>query len=222
MQNFWIALAANMVAMLVLVCGIYYRRHFRKDLALAYLALNLGIFGVTMLLNGSGAGAGLGLGLFGILSIIRLRSDTLTQEEVAYYFISLAIGLVNGLHPDPAWLSPALSLAMVLIMFVADHPAFGRRTMRQTITLDIAYAQQHQLHAALAELLDAKVLRTVVLELDMVRDLTVVDARFRVNAVSGKRRRLLEAPPIESIPTLASATQRNTAGQRDLTRRQGQ
>lgn len=84
MQNFWIALAANLVAIIVLVWGIYFRRHFRKDLALAYMALNVGIFGVTMLLNGSGAGAGLGLGLFGILSIIRLRSDTLTQEEVAY------------------------------------------------------------------------------------------------------------------------------------------
>ena len=221
MQNFWIALAANMVAMLVLVCGIYYRRHFRKDLALAYLALNFGIFGVTMLLNGSGAGAGLGLGLFGILSIIRLRSDTLTQEEVAYYFISLAIGLINGLHPDPAWLSPALSLAMVLVMFVADHPAFGRRTMRQTVTLDTAYAQQHQLHAALAELLNAKVLRTVVIELDMVRDLTIVDVRFRANTVAGKRRELLGAPSIESIPAPASAPQPRVAGERDLAQRQG-
>ncbi|MBM7767532.1 MULTISPECIES: DUF4956 domain-containing protein [Glutamicibacter] len=55
---------------------------------LAYIALSMGIFAVTLLLSGSGAGMGLGLGLFGILSIIRLRSDTLTQEEVAYYFSS--------------------------------------------------------------------------------------------------------------------------------------
>ncbi|GAA5228468.1 DUF4956 domain-containing protein [Paeniglutamicibacter antarcticus] len=205
MMNFWIALAANMVAIILLVCVVYYRRHFRKDLALAYLALNMGIFGVTMLLNGSGAGAGLGLGLFGILSIIRLRSNTLTQEEVAYYFISLAIGLINGLHPDPFWLSPALSAAMVLVMFVADHPAFGRRTMHQTVTLDAAYPQPHQLNAALTELLDAKILRTLVLELDMVRDLTIVDVRFRTNAPAGKRSTMLEAPSIESIPVPAHA-----------------
>ena len=33
-------------------------------------------------------------------------------------------------------------------------------------------------------MLDAKVLRTVVVELDMVRDLTIVDVRFRTNASS--------------------------------------
>ena len=205
MLNFWIALSANLVAMLVLVCVVYYRRHFRKDLVLAFFALNIGIFGVTMLLNGSGAGAGLGLGLFGILSIIRLRSDTLTQEEVAYYFISLAIGLINGLHPDPFWLSPALSFAMVLVMFLADHPSFAKRTFRQTVTLDQAYAQQDQLHAALSELLDARVLRTVVIELDIVRDLTIVDVRFRRNEVCTHEQSLREAPAIESIPVYASS-----------------
>lgn len=127
---------------------------------------------------------GLGLGLFGILSIIRLRSDTLTQEEVAYYFISLAIGLVNGLHPDPAWLAPAATGALVLVMFLADHPRFAPRTDRQTVTLEKAYPQKHELVAALEKLLNAKVLRTVVIELDMVRDLTIVDVRFRTNQAS--------------------------------------
>lgn len=204
MLNFWIALAANLVAMLVLVCVVYYRRHFRKDLVLAFFALNIGIFGVTMLLNGSGAGAGLGLGLFGILSIIRLRSDTLTQEEVAYYFISLAIGLINGLHPDPFWLSPVLSFSMVLVMFLADHPMFAKRTFRQTVTLDKAYAQQDQLHAALGELLDARVLRTVVIELDIVRDLTIVDVRFRRNEARTLERPMQDAPAIESIPVFSA------------------
>lgn len=181
MLSFWLGLASNIIGITVLVYFVYFRRHFRRDLVLAYMALSMGIFAVTLLLSGSAAGMGLGLGLFGILSIIRLRSDTLTQEEVAYYFISLAIGLVNGLHPDPAWLAPAATGALVLVMFVADHPRFAPRTDRQTVTLEKAYPQRAQLIAALEELLDAKVLRTVVLELDMVRDLTIVDVRFRTN-----------------------------------------
>lgn len=181
MLSFWAGLAANIVGMTVLVYVVYFRRHFRRDLVLAYIALSMGIFAVTMLLSGSGAGMGLGLGLFGILSIIRLRSDTLTQEEVAYYFISLAIGLVNGLHPDPAWFSPAVTAALVLVMFLADHPGFAPRTQRQTVTLEKAYPRNEDLVQALQELLGARVLRTVVIELDMVRDLTIVDVRFRTN-----------------------------------------
>jgi len=40
------------------------------------------------------------------LSIIRLRSDAITQEEVAYYFISLALGLINGLRLPAWWIDP--------------------------------------------------------------------------------------------------------------------
>ncbi len=179
MMALWIGLLANIVGMAVLVYLVYFRRHFRRDLALAYVALSMGIFAVTLLLSESEAGLGLGLGLFGILSIIRLRSDTLTQEEVAYYFISLAIGLINGLHPDPAWVSPLMTAFLVGVMFIADHHWVGAKTQRQTVTLDRAYPTEQARITALEELLDATILRTVVLELDMVRDLTIVDVRYR-------------------------------------------
>ena len=180
MTSLWTAIATDIVSIAVLAYAVYYRRYFRRDLVLAYVALNVGVLSVTMLLSNSSASAGLGLGLFGILSIIRLRSDSITQEEVAYYFVSLAMGLVAGLHPDPSWLSPALSVLLVLVMFVADHPRFARRTFRQTVTLDVAHPHVETLKSALADLLGAKILYVVILELDLVRDLTVVDVRFRV------------------------------------------
>lgn len=183
MFEFWCALAAQLAGLSTLVYAVYYRRHFRRDLVLAYMALGMGIFAVTMLLASAGAGLGLGLGLFGVLSIIRLRSNTLTQEEVAYYFISLAIGLINGLHPGAAWVSPALTAGLVAVMFFVDLPSFARNTVRQTITLDRAYPRHEDLVAALEDLLGAKILRAVVEQLDTVRDITVVDARYRVLAV---------------------------------------
>jgi hypothetical protein len=180
MTNVWTAIGTDILAISILAYGVYYRRYFRRDLVLAYMALNVGVLAVTMLLTDSSAGAGLGLGLFGILSIIRLRSNSITQEEVAYYFVSLALGLVAGLHPDPLWLTPALCGLLVAVMYVADHPRFAHRTYRQTVTLDVAHPNVETLEAALSELLGAKVLHVVVQELDLVRDLTVVDVRFRI------------------------------------------
>jgi len=190
MTNLWVAVASDLVAIAVLAYLVYYRRYFRRDLVLAYVALNVGVLSVTMLLSDSSAGAGLGLGLFGILSIIRLRSSSITQEEVAYYFVSLAMGLVSGLHPDPVWLAPALSVLLVGIMYVADHPRFAPRTYRQTVTLDVAHPDHETLKAALEVLLGAKVLHVVVQDLDMVRDLTVVDVRFRVVAPVQRQERV--------------------------------
>lgn len=199
MFNLWIALAANMVAISVLVYAVYFPRYQRRDLAIAYVCLNVGIMLVTMLLSGSGAGMGLGLGLFGVLSIIRLRSDTLTQGEIGYYFAALVLGLMNGLHPDPAWLSPVLSAALVAVLFVADHPRIAPRTRRQTITLDRAYANEGELRTALEELLGGPVTRIEVMELDIVRDLTIADVRYKAATtpavVSPCSHELVEAAP---------------------------
>lgn len=180
MTNLGAAIAADLVAIALLAYGIYFRRYHRRDLLLAYVALNVGVLAVTAMLAGSAAGLGLGLGLFGILSIIRLRSDAITQEEVAYYFISLAMGLVAGLHPGPAFLAPTLMGLLVAVMYVVDHPGLTGRSGRQTVTLDAAYPDRDEVAAVLERLLGADVRHVVVLELDLVRDVTVVDVRYRI------------------------------------------
>jgi hypothetical protein len=172
-------LASDLAAIVLLAYGVYFRRYHRRDLLLAYVALNVGVLAVIVLLTGAQAGIGLGLGLFGILSIIRLRSDQITQEEVAYYFVALALGLVNGLRPAPGWLAPAASAVLVAIMYTVDHPRLGGHSHRQLVTLDAAYPDRSELHRALQRLLAAEVRHLVVLEIDMVRDVTVVDVRFR-------------------------------------------
>lgn len=174
-----VGLASDLAAIVLLAYAVYFRRYQRRDLLLAYVALNIGVLAVTTLLMGAQAGIGLGLGLFGILSIIRLRSDQITQEEVAYYFVALALGLVNGLRPAPGWLAPAVSAVLVATMYAVDHPRLGARTHRQLVTLDAAYPERSELHRALQRLLATEVRHVVVLELDLVRDVTVVDVRYR-------------------------------------------
>ena len=90
-------LALDLAAISVLAFGVYFPRHRRRDLVVAYLGVNVGVLAVATALADSAVGAGLGLGLFGVLSIIRLRSTELTQHEVAYYFSALALGLLGGL-----------------------------------------------------------------------------------------------------------------------------
>jgi Domain of unknown function (DUF4956) len=174
------ALATDVAAIALLAYAIYFRRYHRRDLLLAYVALNIGVLAVTVLFTGTEAGLGLGLGLFGILSFIRLRSDQLTQEEVAYYFVALALGLVNGLQQGPGWLGPGLSGVLVAVMYAVDHPRLSARTQRQVVTLDAAYPDRFDVLAALRRLLAADVRHVVVLEVDLVRDVTVVDVRYRV------------------------------------------
>ena len=176
--------AADVVAVVILAFALYFRRYYRRDLPLAYVALNVGVLVVTWVLVSSEVGVGLGLGLFGALSIIRLRSDSVTHEEIAYYFAALALGLLGGVRAAPLWTGPALSAVLLLVMYVADHPRLLRRVRRQIITLDVAYTDERLLREALGRLLGEQPRHLVVVEIDLVRDITKVDVRYRA---SGRR-----------------------------------
>ena len=148
-----ILIGANFVAIAVLVFGIYFPRHRRRDMVVAYLGVNAGVLAIAAILSSVNATVGLGLGLFGMLSIIRLRSVELDQQEVAYYFVALALGLIAGFTPDPAWVAPALGTMLLAVMYVVDHPSLNRDHRRQVVRLDTAYTDEAKLVARLEELL---------------------------------------------------------------------
>lgn len=176
-------IAADLIAISVVAYGIYFRRHRRRDMLLAYVAMNVGVMAVAIALDRGAAGAGLGLGLFGVLSIIRLRSFELTHEEAAYYFVSLAMGLLAGVTVHPEWAGPTLVAAMVAVVFVADHPALLPRYRHQLITLDRAYADETEVRARLEAILGAEIAQVTIRKLDLVQDTTSVDVRYRLPKV---------------------------------------
>ncbi|WEG08246.1 DUF4956 domain-containing protein [Microbacterium horticulturae] len=175
-----IALATDLVAITLLAVVLYFRRHRRRDLMLSYIALNVGVVAVTIALGSVQVGIGLGIGLFGILSIIRLRSDQITQGEIAYYFIALTLGLLAGLRPAPIWIVPMLSALLIAVMAIVDSPLVAPRALRHTLTLDRAITRPDALRAELERVLGATITRVEVLDVDLVRDITVVDVRYRM------------------------------------------
>ena len=194
-----IHLAIDLVAILALVAGTYFPRHHRRDLFVALLGVNLGVMAVSSVLVSSSVGAGLGLGLFGVLSIIRLRSDELAQHEVAYYFAALAIGLIGGLGSDPVT-SAVLMALVVATLWVADHPRLLGGHERQVVVLDRAVSDSAVLTARLENQLGARVLGVQVVKLDLVNDTTTVDVRFRrdrsgsqTSAAASEAARVLES-----------------------------
>lgn len=176
-------IAIDLVATGILVFGLYFPRHRRRDMVVAYLGLNVGVLTVALALSANTSiGTGFGLGLFGALSIIRLRSSELGHEEVAYYFAALALGLLGGIEVDPPWVAVALPAAIIAVMFVGDNRRLLRDHRLQVVTLDRAIADERQLTAHLEHLLGAHVERLVLRRLDMVNDSTVVEVRYRLDA----------------------------------------
>ena len=193
--DYAVDLAIDLVAVFVLAYLLYFRRHRRADLLLAYVALNVGVFVAMSLLGQVRVDIALGFGLFAILSIIRLRSSAVTQQEVAYYFVVLVLGLANGLRLEDQWLVAAVNALLILTMLVADSRPLRERVRRMDVTLDVVHADDSALVADLERRLGGRVLHHEVNEVDYVRETTVVDVRYRVAAPvagSGPDERRLE------------------------------
>ncbi|MDR7111442.1 hypothetical protein J2X03_001306 [Microbacterium trichothecenolyticum] len=176
-----ILIGIDLAAALVLSLGLYYRRHHRRDLVVAFLGVNVGVMVVAAVLGTAEVALGLGLGLFGVLSIIRLRSSEISQREVAYYFAALAIGLVTGLPQTDPWPVAALVALILAVLWGADHPLLLSRARHQVVRLDRAVADERELRAELEERLGGTVASTTVQELDLVNDTTLVDVRYRIS-----------------------------------------
>jgi hypothetical protein len=171
---------SDLLAVTVLVFGLYFPRHRRRDLVVAYLGVNVGVLAVagSLSANGSSAGLGFGFALFGVLSIIRLRSTELDQHEVAYYFCALALGILGALDASPLWRPAGLMALLLLVMYFGDHPRLFRGYRRQVLVLDTAITDDTAIVAHLQQLLGARVHAAIVQRVDLVNDTTVVDVRF--------------------------------------------
>jgi hypothetical protein len=180
-------IGVDLVAIAVLTFGVYFPRHHRRDLVTAFLGINVGVLGTTMVLGSSSVGAGLGLGLFGVLSIIRLRSSEIAQHEIAYYFAALALGLLSGLSDSIGGLTGGLMVLIVAALFVGDHPRLFARHRQQTMLLDRAFLDEAALRAHLERSLGARVVNLTIRHVDAVNDTTLVEVRYLAPATEPAR-----------------------------------
>ncbi len=194
-------IAADLIAISVLTFAIYFRRHRRRDLVVAFLGVNVGVLAVALVLGtATTSSLGLGLGLFGVLSIIRLRSTEISQREVAYYFAALALGLIAGISTDPLVGAGLMSL-IVGALWAGDHPALLGGARQQVVTLDRAITDEAELRNELTHLLGGHIDQVTVTSIDLVRDLTVVDVRLHhstsrsIESVKSE-----ESPSAEPLP----------------------
>ena len=174
-----IDLVVNIAAIFLLAYVLYFRRHRRADLLLAYVALNIGIFVAISLLTTVRVDIALGFGLFAILSIIRLRSSSVTQQEVAYYFVALVMGLVNGMDIPDRRLVVMINVLLLGAMAIVDSKPLRERTRRMDVHLDVVHSDDASLVADLERRLGGTVLHHEVNDVDYVRQTMLVDVRYR-------------------------------------------
>jgi hypothetical protein len=189
-ERFWAGLAIDLVAILVLAYAVYFRRHRRRDLMMAYVCFNVALFAVVTALTSVSAsgntstGLALGLGLLGALSIIRLRSQQLSFAEVAYFFSSLALAVANGVGLGEPAHSAVISTLVVATMYGMDHLEPHRRLEQMTVELDEVYSDDASLRAELERRIGTEVVAVSINQIDYVRETMQLGVAYRARALN--------------------------------------
>jgi len=87
----------NLAALLILVRRIYYPRYRNKDFVFSFSLFNSIIFLVCFLLSSNQLNMGFAFGLFAIFSMLRYRTVTIPIREMGYFFLSIALAILNAL-----------------------------------------------------------------------------------------------------------------------------
>ena len=184
--------AIDLVATFILTIPLYYRRNRRRDLVTAFAVLNVAVFAVAAVLGSSTVGIGVGMGLFGVLSIIRLRSTLISESDIAYYFSALSIGLIAGLTEHNVWVAALLIALILLTVTVVDARHILPASRHQHMRLDRAFTDEDELREHVEEILGFPVTNLEVISTDFVHDTTKVDVRWTRKNGEARSGRLAE------------------------------
>jgi hypothetical protein len=170
----------DVLAMFLLVGWLYRRRVAAPEMALVFTALNVGLLAAVLTIGSGDFPTGIGFGLFGLLSLVRLRSAAFTLKDVAYTFIALVLALVNGLPERNLALVVSLNVVLLGAVWLVDDSRSSAPTQVMRMVLDRALTEPAQVRAAVARRLGSAPVSVAVEDVDFVRDTTRVIVRYTV------------------------------------------
>lgn len=175
-----VGLGLDVLALLVLVGWLYRRRSAAPEMTMVFVTLNIGLFSAVVAIGSGHFPVGVGFGLFGLLSLVRLRSVAFTNKDMAYTFSALVLALVNALPEKHMLLALVLDVVVLGALWLVDDTGSRPQTRVLRMTLDCAVTATEDVRREVAQRLGREPLAVVVEQVDFVRETTVVAVRHEI------------------------------------------
>lgn len=177
--------AVNFAAIFILAYFLYYKRYHDKKSFTTYILFNIFLFTVVFFLIRNSAVVSLWFAMFGILSLIRLRSDTFTKVEITYFFISMSIALLNAMvWSEHMMIMIWVNSVLIFMVYIIDHPVLFQHSLeRIQYTLDSVPAtllsQPDETKTHLSKILKVEVTAYEVIEINSIKDSSELLVTYR-------------------------------------------
>lgn len=182
-QELLIRFGINLAAIVVLVRFIYYPRHRNKDFLFTFILFNCLNFLICYLLADTKLKTGFAFGLFAIFSIMRYRTVMVPIKEMGYFFICVALGLINALAAieDHFIVLLACNAFILLLTLALDSYSLSHENVKEIIYERIDLIRPESREEMLADLRQRTGLpihKVEVRSFDFLKDVAVVQAYY--------------------------------------------
>jgi hypothetical protein len=174
----------NFVSAFILIGLIYYPLHRQKDYLFTFMLINVLIFFICALLSTSKLKLGFAFGLFAVFSMMRYRTVTVPVKEMGYFFVSVAMAVINALaSPEDYYLlliGPDV-LMLLLVLILDRYVTISHENVKEVIYERIELIKPER-RAELLQDLTARtglpVHRVEIVHINFLRDVATINMYY--------------------------------------------
>lgn len=176
----------NLLTVTILSYNIYYKRYNDKESFISFMLFNVFVFVViTVLFNTSDTmSMWLWFWLFAILSIVTLRSESLSKREITYFFWTLSVAIINSIWLTDYALVIICNFVVILWAWLIDNPKILEWVYSNEIILDHIpewiLNDKDNMSQVLSKKFNVKIISYSVLRIDHVKDMVKLKISYRI------------------------------------------
>ena len=205
-------LVIDLVCVILLIRGIYYRAYKHADLFLTFFAFNLTIFLLAFVLHGAQLSMGAAFGLFAVFSMLRYRTEGISTTDMTYLFLVIALGLIMAISDAGALQLGLIGVTLLVCIQLLESGWLAKRELRQQVLYDNIELVKAQARGELLEDLRERtglnIHRVEVQEIDLLKDAAKVTVYYYAKEIAVQAH---EAKAARTRPVGTLAGQRQPA-----------
>jgi hypothetical protein len=186
--HFFSLLLINLVSVLVLMRGIYYRYSTNRDALLGLTMFGIGVFLVAHLLHDIEMSMGFAFGLFAVFSMLRYRTESIPIRDMTYLFLVIVIALITAVVPASVLEILLINMLVCLLARLAETQLLAPRTHDKPVIYEniqnIKPENHQRLLADLVERTGLDVYRFEIENIDFLKDTAHLRVFYHENPVT--------------------------------------
>lgn len=173
-EKFFMRLLVDLIAVSVIVFSIYLPNYKKRDHLFTFFMFNVVIYIITYLLSKVEMSFGAAFGLFAVFSLLRYRTENISEKDMTYLLLFIAMGLINSTVKGTYFESAILNGILMLTAWILDGGVLVKNEKSQTILYEkienVRDDKADQLKADLMERTGLQIHKISVMHIDFVKD----------------------------------------------------